>query len=158
MGPKLLFSKQTTTAILLFLLSLITINSNGHTTQKTMPNEVQNEIQNQLQKSDSISKPILVMLGAEWCTSCRSMKNHVLKEPIVEEFLKGYKFIYIDMDGIDAPMVVAKFREHGYKGGIPYFVIMKQNGNIVNKLNGVRTAEEFCKFLIPPTDSTTLKP
>lgn len=134
--------RQFWSAILIIALSIISVNTKGVTPQK---------------EDDANSKPILVMLGAEWCTSCRSMKNHVLKEPLVEEIMEDFKFVYIDMDGADAPMVVAKFREHGYKGGIPYFVIMKQNGEIVKKLHGVRTAEEFCKFLISRDTTSTEK-
>lgn len=96
------------------------------------------------------SKPVLIMLGAEWCTSCRSMKNNVLREPMVENLMQNYNFVYIDMDSDEAAMVVVKLREQGYKGGIPYFAIMQQDGKVTNSLNGVRTCEDFCKFLLNP--------
>ncbi|MBE6335001.1 MAG: thioredoxin family protein [Bacteroidales bacterium] len=96
------------------------------------------------------SKPVLIMLGAEWCTSCRSMKNNVLREPMVKNLMQNYNFVYIDMDSDEAAMVVAKLREQGYKGGIPYFAIMQQDGKVTNSLNGVRTSEDFCKFLLNP--------
>ena len=110
------------------------------------------------------SKPVLIMLGAEWCTSCRSMKNNVLKEPMVQELLQNYNFVYIDVDSGEAAMVVAKLREQGLYAGIPFFAVMQQDGKVTSNLMGVRTSEDFCKFLMdslkkkqasPTSDSTS---
>ena len=94
------------------------------------------------------SKPVLIMLGAEWCTSCRSMKNNVLKEPMVQELMQSYNFVEIDVDSGEAAMVVAKLREQGLYAGIPFFAVMQQDGKVTANLMGVRTSEDFRKFLI----------
>lgn len=50
------------------------------------------------QRSASTGRPLVLLLGAEWCPGCVVMKNEVLPKVAEAGGLAGVEFVYIDID------------------------------------------------------------
>lgn len=60
-----------------------------------LPNQPFNEA---AQRSAATGKPLIVLLGADWCPGCRTMKNSVLPEVARTGILEEVEFVYVDVD------------------------------------------------------------
>lgn len=43
-------------------------------------------------------RPLVVLLGAEWCPGCRKMKGHVMPEVARAGVLRNVEYVYVDID------------------------------------------------------------
>lgn len=50
------------------------------------------------QKSLDSGRPLVVLLGADWCPACLTMKNSILPQVTQQGALKDVEFTYVDID------------------------------------------------------------
>ena len=93
------------------------------------------------------SKPMLVLVGAEWCPACMVMKNTVMPQLISKGSMKGVLYAVVDIDV--SPELAKKLIGNA---SIPQLVFYcKENGQAVRKqLSGAQSIESV-EGLITPT-------
>ena len=97
-------------------------------------------------------KPTLVMFTASWCGPCKYMKESVMKESNVKKVLDGFNVLLLDVDQNDGKLFAERFIPVGFKGSIPYFVILDKTGKVVDTLLGSVKRKEFLAFLSKAED------
>lgn len=77
--------------IVFLLFFLISIQLNADSSQKIYTYKtLQTEIENS-------KLPIILYFTAKWCLSCKNMENTTFKNPMIQDELKNFKFITIDV-------------------------------------------------------------
>lgn len=66
-----------------------------HTQATTLPN---NDYANAHKQSLSSGRPLVVLLGADWCPGCVQMKNSIMPRVAKAGGLANVEFAYVDMD------------------------------------------------------------
>ena len=101
-------------------------------------------------------KPVMVMLTASWCGPCRIAKEKVLTDKAVQQELVRFENVIIDVDSKEGK----KFRSSldksaGYEGGIPFFLLLDTEHNVVVSETGLLKVERFVEFLkaVGPVES-----
>jgi len=97
-------------------------------------------------------KPTLVMFTASWCGPCKYMKESVMKDSSVKKVLDGFNVLLLDVDQNDGKLFAERFIPVGFKGSIPYFVILDKTGKVVDTLLGSVKRKEFLAFLSKAED------
>ena len=97
-------------------------------------------------------KPTLVMSTASWCGPCKYMKESVMKDSSVKKVLDGFNVLLLDVDQNDGKLFAERFIPVGFKGSIPYFVILDKTGKVVETLLGSVKRKEFLAFLSKAED------
>lgn len=92
-----------------------------------------------LVKAKQESKPVFIMLYANWCPHCNAMKNGTLKDAIVMAFLKdNYICVWKDIDKEEGLALKTKFDTKS----LPSFLIVDSNETVLYNLKGeIKTAE-----------------
>lgn len=97
-------------------------------------------------------KPTLVMFTASWCGPCKYMKESIMKDSSVKKVLDGFNVLLLDVDQNDGKLFAERFIPVGFKGSIPYFVILDKTGKVVDTLLGSVKRKEFLAFLSKAED------
>ena len=93
-------------------------------------------------------KPTLVMFSAEWCRPCRYMKEKVLERSAVKKALEDFNVLVIDVDQEEGKNQAEIFRPAGFTGGIPFFVLLDKDGNVISTMAGSHNkTQHFLDFL-----------
>lgn len=56
-------------------------------------------------KAEKEKKPLVVLIGAEWCASCKTMKSETIVEMKKEDDFKEVVFTVVDVDNIDGEIL-----------------------------------------------------
>lgn len=91
------------------------------------------------------NKPLLVLVTADWCPPCRTMKNSVLPELIRKNSFNDYYFATVDFD--QEKELAQKLVQNR---GIPQLLLYEKNeeGNWkLNYLSGAQSVEVVETFL-----------
>jgi thiol-disulfide isomerase/thioredoxin len=97
-----------------------------------------------LQKSGELGKPVLVFFTADWCTWCKKMKQETMTDQKVQNVLKNYILVYVDMDKDRAPA-----RQHSVES-LPSYVITNYKEDNLKSESGFKSAESFASWLNNP--------
>lgn len=92
-------------------------------------------------------KPLLVYFDALWCSWCQQYKRDVLDRPDVKQFLRRH-YIRLVVDFDARPDL---FEQYGGKG-LPYTVIVSDNGDILNRFVGILSEKDFLETLAQYAD------
>ena len=100
------------------------------------------DYQQAYQATTETGRPLVVMVGADWCGPCQKMKHVVLPEVKRAGVLDKVEFTFVDADS-----KLAKKLMRG--GSIPQLIVFRrgQEGWARQQINGVRSADEVGSFL-----------
>lgn len=89
-------------------------------------------------------KPILVLVGAEWCPACRTMKQVTVPQLLREGKLAGISYTVVDVDQM--PKLSSQFMEPGV---IPQLILWSplSDGWSRTSLQGVQTPDDIVKMV-----------
>lgn len=93
------------------------------------------------------NKPVLVMFTASWCQPCGIMKNIVFKEAGIKKRLERLNVLFFDIDTEEGKHFSEIFRDTGFKGSIPFFVLLDTHGQPLASLTGAAEENDFAAFL-----------
>jgi thiol:disulfide interchange protein len=92
-------------------------------------------------ESASSGKPVFAYFTASWCGPCQAMKDTTWANAGVEEALREYVPVKVD---VDEQSKVAM--EYGAQS-IPKFTVLDAEGNVVKSTEGYMNPEEFLEWL-----------
>jgi thioredoxin-like negative regulator of GroEL len=85
--------------------------------------------------------PILLYFTADWCGFCKQMERTTLAEPAVRARVGEMRAHKLDFD--EQGGLVKRF---GIRG-IPAFVLTNDRGDVIDRLTGARSKEDFLRWL-----------
>ena len=105
------------------------------------------DFQAAVQRSVKSGRPLVVLLGADWCPACRVMKKSTLPEVAKAGGLKNVEFAYVDADR-EPKLVDALARGNS----IPQLIRFQKTdkGWKARYLIGAQTAKQVSSFLEAP--------
>lgn len=80
-------------------------------------------------------KPLIIDLYADWCTYCKVLENEIFPSGPVAKELE--KFISVRLNGEEFPNLMKRYEVKGY----PTILFLDKNGNYIDKLTGLPSAE-----------------
>jgi len=93
-----------------------------------------------LETAKKEGKPLFVMLYADWCPHCNLMKNEVLSDPSVKDFLsKNFVCTYKNIEKEEGIALKTKFNTKS----LPTFLFLDSNENLIYALKGEMKKAEF---------------
>jgi thiol:disulfide interchange protein len=75
-------------------------------------------------------KPILLLVGANWCAWCRRLESLLQRDPTIVESLTAFHFVHVDI-GDDTHPKNADLSERFEVDGVPAFVLLDAKGKYV---------------------------
>lgn len=122
------------------------------TVQAALFGSPQSSFDRAFQESASTGRPLVVLIGADWCPSCQVMKNTTLPEVARHGGLKGVVFAYVDAD--QDPKLVARLSR---VKAIPQLIRYDRtpDGWQGRLLVGAQTAEDVTAFVAPDATVVT---
>lgn len=103
---------------------------------------ISQNIATQIQHAKTQNKRVILDFWADWCTLCHELDNVTFKDPKVQEALRNYTVIKVDVS-VDSEETQALQETYGVVG-LPTLVFIDSN----KKINGFISAEDFIKLLI----------
>ncbi len=85
-------------------------------------------------------KLVFIDLYASWCPPCKMMERHVFSRKDVGEFM-AERFVAAKYD-TDQTTGAELMKRYG-SGAIPLYLIFDTEGNLLGRLQGASSAEEF---------------
>lgn len=95
-------------------------------------------------ETEKTGKPLVVLVGAEWCGACRTMKNSALPQVAQNEVFQNVSFALVDTD---KQQEIAKQVMQG--GSIPQLIMFQRgaDGWTQQRLVGAQSPAAIIKFL-----------
>jgi protein disulfide-isomerase len=90
-------------------------------------------------------KPLLVYFTADWCNPCQMLKSTTFADRGVAEAVA--KFIPVKLNVDDKVNAAMALSFHDQDGGIPYFAVVDDQGQLVHTAEGALPADLFVKWL-----------
>ncbi len=107
-----------------------------------------------IRRSEKSGKPVLVLLGADWCRGCRVMKKTVIPKLAQQGGLENVEYVYLDVDR------QPKLADQLLRGNsIPQLVELRKtadgwSGRHLIGTQTVTSVKSFVKTAIARTDTT----
>ncbi|MBB4804030.1 thioredoxin-related protein [Flavobacterium nitrogenifigens] len=97
-----------------------------------------------LETAKKESKPLFVMLYADWCPHCNLMKSEVLSDSAVKDFLnKNFVCTYKNIEKEEGIALKNKFKTKS----LPTFLFLDSNENLIYALKGEMKKADFLNEL-----------
>jgi thioredoxin-related protein len=107
------------------------------------------DMTNALQAAKAARRPVLIQFTAPWCPYCRQMEGKTFKDPAVENSLKQFERVAVNID-----QNAALAAQHAVRG-IPAFVMLDSDGDEAAKTTGFMEPEPFNKWLVESVTNLT---
>ncbi|MBK0368204.1 thioredoxin family protein [Flavobacterium agrisoli] len=93
-----------------------------------------------LNQSKTNQKPIFLMLYADWCPHCNTMKSNTFSDPKVMEYLNE-KFVCVwkNIESEEGKKLKEKFQTNG----LPIFLYLDSNQNVLYSVKGEMNTKQF---------------
>ncbi len=92
-------------------------------------------------EAQSSGKPVLAYFTADWCGPCHAMKSTTWADANVEQALRGYVPVRVDVD-LNTPVAVQYDAQT-----IPMFAVLDGEGKVVKSTGGYLDPEAFLAWL-----------
>lgn len=99
------------------------------------------DINSALNTAKETNKPVLVDVYASWCSYCKQMDENTFQNSQVQQKLLNY--VLVKVNGDENPDFVKKYQIYGY----PTILIMDSSGNLVKKIYGYQSPEDFINMI-----------
>jgi thiol:disulfide interchange protein len=100
-----------------------------------------------LVKARAEKKLVFVDLYADWCTWCTKMDDDVFAVPRVQDALREFVPIKVDVEKAGGRSVATRYRVRG----LPTFLLLNADGDVVQQFDGYLPVEVFLRRLDPGT-------
>ena len=102
--------------------------------------------------TEETGKPLVVLIGADWCPGCRTMKQSTMPQIEKGGSLKNVAFAYVNTDQDSA--LAGKLMKGG---SIPQLIMFRRTrrGWVRKQLNGAQGVNETQSFVSVPDESPT---
>jgi thiol-disulfide isomerase/thioredoxin len=104
------------------------------------------------QRTTETGRPLVVLVGADWCPACVQMKNNVIPQLEKQGGLEKVSFCTINTD---QDQELAKKLMRG--GSIPQLIMFRRTrrGWVRKQLNGAQSVTETQSFVSVPAETST---
>lgn len=92
-------------------------------------------------------KPVFAYFTAEWCGPCQSLKSTTWADPKVEEALRKYVPVKIDVDQHADLAKRYLLTPSNLEGGIPAFRVLDDKGDVRKEIVGAMPPGDFLQWL-----------
>ncbi|MEM7810168.1 MAG: thioredoxin family protein [Planctomycetota bacterium] len=123
-----------------FALSLAFAPASGHAADA--PAGWQTDIYAAHQASLKTGKPMVVVVGAEWCHFCKKLENETLVDPTMAGYI-GANFVPVHLD-FDQNKPIAKVLEIQ---SIPSTVILSPEADLLGRVDGFQVPRDYWERL-----------
>jgi thiol:disulfide interchange protein len=120
--------------ILIFLLSLLIASSALPAAAQVAFHDVSIEEARRVAAEEG--KQVLVYVTADWCAPCKVIEAEMLPDPEVGDRLNA-RFVAVKLD-YEEPAQKAAFLELNVGSGIPAFVVVDPDGEVIGSVIGAR--------------------
>lgn len=102
----------------------------------------------QLAAAKAERKPVLLDFYASWCAPCKEMDKFTFPDPRVQERLRQFAFVKVDLSSSGSPAVEQLTKQYDIRG-VPTYVFLDADGRERADLRtvGFTPAEEFAKWM-----------
>ena len=101
----------------------------------------QKDISAALSDASKLYQPVFIDFTASWCGPCQQMKRTTFADPAVKKALDRYATVQVDLDQQHA--VAEKYKVDS----IPTFIILSENGEVINRRSGYLESDRFLSWL-----------
>ncbi|NOZ75122.1 MAG: thioredoxin family protein [FCB group bacterium] len=96
-----------------------------------------------LAEAQSTDKAVLVKFHADWCHYCRAMDKNTFSDATVEEGLRDYIVIKVNVDTPSGILLARKYKV----SGLPTLVALDSDGNITYRQSGYQSPQQLLAAL-----------
>ncbi|RYG12015.1 MAG: DUF255 domain-containing protein [Chitinophagaceae bacterium] len=105
--------------------------------------------QQALVKAKVENKPLFLYFTAKWCGPCQYMQKYIFPDTTLSTYIKqNYVALKLDIDTEEGKLVYYKSHQPKAPTGVPAFIIMNSNEDIVKKDVGGMKLDQLRTFLI----------
>lgn len=96
-----------------------------------------------LASSSKDNKPVVAVVGADWCGFCHKFQDRTLPNDLVQKELKDWRVTLVDGDSAEGKKTVQKYSV----GGLPTILFLDTDGSEVNRVVGFVEPEDFVRAI-----------
>ena len=105
--------------------------------------------QQALAKGKAENKPLFLYFTATWCGPCQYMQKYIFPDATLSTYIKqNYIALKLDVDTEEGKLVYYKSHQPKAPTGVPAFIIMNSNEEVLKKDVGGMKLEQLSAFLL----------